>query len=498
MRYLPTGPQMKLGDKKTIEYYGMPSMVLMERAALQCVALMEENGMNLERPLIVCGSGNNGGDGFAIARLLHLKGCSVTAVMVGKDSSCSEETIRQMQILKKYGVSIDNTIDTGEYSVIIDSIFGIGLSRAIVGRYKDVIQSLNTMKGAKVAVDIPSGISASTGEVLGIAFQADLTISFAFEKLGTVLFPGHMYAGKVIPADIGIDPSVFHKEDKMAYTYTKKDAAMLIPKRKPNSHKGTYGKALIIAGSKGMSGAAYLCAKAALRTGAGLIQIYTPESNRTILQQLLPEATMAAYESFDREEVLDLMDRADVIAIGPGLGTSSESEQLVCTVLGNLSKPCILDADAINILAKHPEWLSATEHHIVITPHMKEMSRLLSCSVPDLQQNRFTFITEFTDKHHLTCVLKDARTIVTNPDSGFYVNTTGNSALAKGGSGDVLTGMITGLAAQGLELSRAATLGVYMHGRIGDYARERLEAHSVLASDMIEELKNVFKELKCV
>lgn len=487
---------MKAGDTKTIEEFGMPSMVLMERAALQCVTVMEQNAIDLSRPLIVCGSGNNGGDGFAIARLLHLKGCSVKTVMVGNESSCSIETTQQIQILKKYGVSIDNRICPGEYSVIIDAIFGIGLSREINGHYKDILQTLNEMNGTKIAVDIPSGISATTGAVLGIAFRADMTVSFACEKLGTVLYPGHLYAGKVVPVDIGIDSSVFQGEHKIAFTYTRKDAALLVPARKPNSHKGTYGKTLIIAGSRGMAGAAYLCAKAAYRTGSGLVQIYTPESNRIVLQQLLPEAIITTYDSWKREEVLSLIEQADVIAVGPGLGTSSVAVELVKTILENASKPCILDADAINILADHLSCIHDKHHQLLLTPHMKEMTRLLSCSIPDLQQNRFSYLETFTEKYNLTCVLKDARTVITSPDTGFYVNTTGNSALAKGGSGDVLTGIIAGLAAQGLTLYHAATLGVYMHGRMGDYARDKSDVHTVLASDMIEELKNVFKELK--
>lgn len=492
MRYIVTGEQMRKADSYTIEQMGVPSLVLMERAALQVVRVMEQEQINCSRALVVCGSGNNGGDGFAVARLLFLKGCRVDVLFAGNPDNASEENKRQRLIAENYGVSVRNTLEPKEYSVIIDAVFGTGLKRDVSGHYRNMIETLNGMCAAKVSVDIPSGISDTTGAVMGCAFRADLTVCLAFQKLGTILFPGAGYAGKCVTADIGIDRSALPEGPKI-YTYQPEDCQKLLPQRPEHSHKGTYGKVLMIAGSCGMAGAAYLNAKAAYCIGAGLVRIYTPEENREILQQLLPEAVITTYRGFDKAQVKELIDWADVVAIGSGLGKSECSERIFTYTMQYTKLPCVIDGDGLSLLA---EDLSVLEHkkQIILTPHMKEMSRLLQCSVKQLQENRLLLLKQFTEDYPVVCALKDTRTLVAERDGGLYVNTTGNAAMAKAGAGDVLTGMVSGLLAQGMEQKKACETAVFLHGLCGDCAKAGKGSYSVLASDIIEALGNVLRQ----
>lgn len=494
MIYLPTGEQMKRADLYTIEKIGIPSMVLMERAALEAVRCMEEEQIELHKVLVVCGSGNNGGDGYAIARLLYLKGCDVTILFAGNEQKRSAENVKQAQIAEHYGIPVITNLKEEEYSVIIDALFGIGLKREITGRYRNLIFLLNEMRGKKVAIDMPSGIHDTTGKQMGIAFCADLTVSLAFPKRGLFLQEGNICAGKVITRDIGISAEGFFKET-LTFSYETQDLLRGFPKRKKNSHKGSYGKTLMIVGSKGMSGAAYLSAKAAYAVGAGLVQIYTHEENRVILQQLLPEAILTTYERFDLEQLEALIRWADVIGIGCGLGKSDTAIRLLQYTLENALTPCVVDADGINILSEHMEWLTQTKAKAVLTPHMKEMSRMLKCSVPELVEQRMELLHAFVEQYPAACVLKDARTLVAMQAQEVYLNLSGNAAMAKAGSGDVLAGIIAGILAQHCEPYKAACLGVFLHGLAGNVARDQKGMYSVFASDLIEGVSDVLKNI---
>lgn len=494
MRYLPNGAWMKKADAHTIQEIGIPSVVLMERAALKTVEMMERENINCSDALVVCGSGNNGGDGFAIARLLHEKSKQVTVVFVGKETSMSEECLLQAEIVRNLGVNIVTEIPDVEYTVIIDAVFGVGLSRDITGHYAEVIRHMNAMHGNKVAVDIPSGICSYSGRVLGIAFQSELTVSFQCEKLGTVMFPGKEYAGKVIVADIGIDVEFFRGNQEICYTLERSDILKRLPARKANSHKGTYGKVLMITGSKGMAGAAYLSAKAAYTCGAGLVQIYTDESNRSILQQLLPEAIITVYQGYEEEQLKRLLKWADVTCIGCGLGQNSVSESLLKGTLKYCKVPCVIDADGLNILACHMDLIKNIEIPVVLTPHMKEMCGLLGCSVGELVEERFERLLYFVGQYPVVCALKDARTVVAEKLTPLFVNTAGNQAMAKAGSGDVLAGVITGLLAQDMETYEASVLGVYLHASGGDEAKEAFGSYSVLAEDLICGIRTCLKK----
>ena len=494
MIYLPTGEQMRRADLYTIEEIGVPSMVLMERAALEVVRCMEEEQLDFRKVLVVCGSGNNGGDGYAIARLLHLKGHDVTIFFAGNSQKRSEENAQQAKIAAHYEIPVITNLGTEEYSVIIDALFGTGLKREVTGHYREVLCSVNQMAGKKVAVDLPSGIHDTTGAQMGIAFCADLTVAIAFPKRGLFLQEGNVCAGKILTGDIGISSETF-SEGTVTFGYEKQDLFLGFPKRKKNSHKGSYGKVLMIAGSKGMSGAAYLSAKAAYAVGAGLVQIYTHEENRVILQQLLPEAIITTYDTFDSEQLEKLIQWADLIGIGCGLGKSDTAERVMQYTLKRALVPCVVDADGINILSKHMEWIEETNALIVLTPHMKEMSRMLQCSVKELIEQRMEKLHAFVERYKVVCVLKDARTLVAKEHQNTYLNLSGNAAMAKAGSGDVLAGVIVGILAQQCEPYTSACLGVFLHGLAGDMARDKKGAYSVLASDLVAEISSVLKNI---
>ena len=494
MIYLPTGEQMRRADLYTIEEIGVPSMVLMERAALEVVRCIEEEQLDFRKVLVICGSGNNGGDGYAIARLLHLKGHDVTIFFAGNSQKRSEENAQQAKIAAHYEIPVITNLGTEEYSVIIDALFGTGLKREVTGHYREVLCSVNQMAGKKVAVDLPSGIHDTTGARMGIAFCADLTVAIAFPKRGLFLQEGNVCAGKILTGDIGISSETF-SEGTVTFGYEKQDLFLGFPKRKKNSHKGSYGKVLMIAGSKGMSGAAYLSAKAAYAVGAGLVQIYTHEENRVILQQLLPEAIITTYDTFDSEQLEKLIQWADLIGIGCGLGKSDTAERVMQYTLKRALVPCVVDADGINILSKHMEWIEETNALIVLTPHMKEMSRMLQCSVKELIEQRMEKLHAFVERYKVVCVLKDARTLVAKEHQNTYLNLSGNAAMAKAGSGDVLAGVIVGILAQQCEPYTSACLGVFLHGLAGDMARDKKGAYSVLASDLVAEISSVLKNI---
>lgn len=494
MIYLPTGEQMRRADLYTIEEIGVPSMVLMERAALEVVRCMEEEQLDFRKVLVICGSGNNGGDGYAIARLLHLKGHDVTIFFAGNSQKRSEENAQQAKIAAHYEIPVITNLGTEEYSVIIDALFGTGLKREVTGHYREVLCSVNQMAGKKVAVDLPSGIHDTTGARMGIAFCADLTVAIAFPKRGLFLQEGNVCAGKILTGDIGISSETF-SEGTVTFGYEKQDLFLGFPKRKKNSHKGSYGKVLMIAGSKWMSGAAYLSAKAAYAVGAGLVQIYTHEENRVILQQLLPEVIITTYDTFDSEQLEKLIQWADLIGIGCGLGKSDTAERVMQYTLKRALVPCVVDADGINILSKHMEWIEETNALIVLTPHMKEMSRMLQCSVKELIEQRMEKLHAFVERYKVVCVLKDARTLVAKEHQNTYLNLSGNAAMAKAGSGDVLAGVIVGILAQQCEPYTSACLGVFLHGLAGDMARDKKGAYSVLASDLVAEISSVLKNI---
>ena len=381
--------------------------------------------------------------------------------------------------------------------MIIDAVFGVGLSRKVEGRYRQVIEQMNRMRGIKFAVDIPSGLSATTGCILGCAFKADYTVTFQLKKIGLELSQGRTMAGRVIVPDIGISTDSICEDQEIVRTAGKDIYRKMLPDRPEDSNKGTYGRLLVIAGSKGMAGAAYLNAHAAYMTGAGLVRIYTSSDNREILQTLLPEAIITTYEEYNKEELLSLLTWADSVCIGSGLGMSRLSEKILKTVIEYVKVPCLIDADGLNLLAENKNYLNQmAERRFVITPHMKEMSRLTGTPVEELKADRIQILKDFISRYRITCVLKDSRTLIASEEKGIRMNLTGNSAMAKAGSGDVLAGVISGWMVQGKEAEDAAELGTYIHGLSGDLAKFEKGVYSVMARDLIEYISKALMKLE--
>lgn len=490
--------QMKAADQYTIQKLGVPSLELMEHAAQACVQVLEDEKVDLSHVCVVCGSGNNGGDGFAIARILQNNRYSVETFCVGNPEHYTEETQEQMHRLQECGGKITYGMPQEDsYSVIIDAVFGVGLSRKVEGRYRQVIEQMNRMRGTKFAVDIPSGLSATTGCILGCAFKADYTVTFQLKKIGLELSQGRTMAGRVIVPDIGISTDSICEDQEIVRTAGKDIYRKMLPDRPEDSNKGTYGRLLVIAGSKGMAGAAYLNAHAAYMTGAGLVRIYTSSDNREILQTLLPEAIITTYEEYNKEELLSLLTWADGVCIGSGLGMSRLSEKILKTVIEYVKVPCLIDADGLNLLAENNNYLNQmAERRFVITPHMKEMSRLTSTPVKELKADRIQILKDFISRYRITCVLKDSRTLIASEEKGIRMNLTGNSAMAKAGSGDVLAGVISGWMVQGKEAEDAAELGTYIHGLSGDLAKFEKGVYSVMARDLIEYISKALMKLE--
>lgn len=495
MRQLVTGAQMKSIDRYAIEEMGIPSMVLMERAALSVTEEMEKELLPGDRILVACGTGNNGADGAAVARMLFLKGYEVTVVTVGNKEQRTEEMRLQTDIDERLGISVVEMEDfiPGSCQVAVDALFGVGLSRKVEGTYQEAMKMLADMKPRlTVAVDIPSGIHSDTGKVMGTAVQADLTVTFGYEKVGLLLFPGRDYCGRVVLRDIGFPSCPDEKLQGIRFAALDKRDWDKIPLRQADSNKGTYGRVLIAAGSPGMAGAAYLSALAAYRTGAGLVKILTPKENGPILQMLLPEAILTVY---DREEVLEnpegfslLVERecgwADAVVLGPGIGKEPWAVKLVQQVLLSAFVPIVLDADGLNIVAENPSLLEYFTENVIVTPHVGEMARLTGLEIPEVKEKLLETAVSYSEKHGVITILKDAATVIAGKDEPVYINRSGCAAMAKAGSGDVLTGVVAGLIAMGVEEREAANLGVYLHGLAGEEAEREFGSHSVLAENL--------------
>lgn len=507
MKRIVNSEEMKFCDSSTITHFGVPSIVLMERAALSVVSRIPEEFINGGSILIACGSGNNGADGLAAARMLHQKGCDVTVARMPDNGRCTQENKMQLSILNKYKIRVVDSIPQPDaYDCIIDALFGVGLSRPPEGVYAQWIYALNQKSGYKIAVDLPSGVSSDTGQVYLACFQADLTVTFAYYKIGQILYPGCEKCGRVVVEQIGITDDSWLSRSPSCFMPDKEDLYHL-PHRPKRSNKGTFGRVLVIAGSTNMAGAALFCAKAAYRTGCGLVKIYTPDRNRVILQTALPEAIIAAYDesmyeevssdkhtAFEKENLLrDAIQWADVIAIGPGIGTGPDARRILEQTLKEARVPLVLDADALNIAAADPQLLSTASSPLILTPHLGEMARLTGRQVLEIQNTMISTAEEFAGRHQLVVVLKDAVTVTASP-SAVYLNTSGCSAMAKGGSGDVLTGMIAALLAQGMEPEKAAVMGVYIHGLAGEAAARQYGEYSVLAADLIESIGSIMKK----
>jgi hydroxyethylthiazole kinase-like uncharacterized protein yjeF len=506
-----TSQQIKNIDRRAIRDFGIPGMVLMENAAAAVMTAMEKffDGLQGLRIGIICGRGNNGGDGLALARRLRISGVPVRVAMLAPFGAVKGEAKVNLSILRKMDVEIMQNASSRSLAdivawsdVVVDAMLGVGLSSPLKGTYAQAVDMINASGNAVVAIDIPTGIDADTGGVMGAAIKADLTVTMAFLKRGLVLYPGAEFAGTVRVADLGIPFEVAEKENISVNLLDHGAIRGVIRNRLPDAHKGDFGHLMVVAGSPGKAGAAIMAARGALRAGAGLVSVATPNNLVPIIQSQVTEAmAVPSAESIEGtlgigsdEELIKAMGKMSAAAIGPGLSTHYETVQAVRSLVQRLTIPAVIDADGLNAIAGFTDILKRVKASVILTPHPGEMGRLLGISSDDVQRDRIAVSTAFARQHKVTVVLKGAATVVATPHGRVFVNSTGNPGMASGGTGDVLTGMIGSFLAQGYSADQAACLGVYLHGRAGDLADEEKGEASMIAGDLIDKIPQAFKE----
>ncbi len=504
-----SGKLAKRIDGYSIEN-GMPSLVLMERAAMK-VAEHVKTLMPADKSghaAFVCSTGNNGADGIAAARMLVLDGYSCCIFLAGNIEHATEEFNVQLRIARHLNIPVcffNGDIHTSffdEYNVIVDAMFGIGLSRNVEGEYKKIIECINAADSKVISVDISSGINSANGQIMGEAVRADITVTFGYAKLGQMLYPGKEYTGELFVEQIGFLPFDFAAYEKSGegeksalYFADEKDFRAAVPVRERRSNKGNYGKPLIIAGSKDMTGAAFMSGLAAYRTGAGVVTVLTHESADSYLKSVLPEAIVKSYNDEPEKVLESALAAASVVVLGPGMSVNELSKKVVGYVLENSTVPVIADADALNIISEDTDgWLGDGSRRkktvpLVITPHVGEMSRLSGHKISELASDIPYYALEFAKRYGVYCVLKDAVSAVASPDGELLITTCGNPGMATAGSGDVLTGILAAVNAWTKEnFFERLAVGVQLHAMAGDSAAARLGEHSLMARDIIDSI----------
>ena len=531
-KYALTSGEMKRYDANTSGHFGIPTEVLMERASLNVAkAIMDwrdsRAGHRVYSVLVMAGTGNNGGDGICAGRILKTYGYDVCVCMVGDEVKRSELCKLQSDIAHRYGVDFTDMeglrdMDSSPWDVVIDALFGVGLSRDLSGKYADAAGLINTVKDSRkedvyvVAVDIPSGIDADSGRVLGCAVRADITVTFNYAKIGHLMYPGCSYTGELRITDAGITDGSRLDEEPGAFYYDCDQTAVL-PDRRPDGHKGSNGRILIIAGSKEISGACILAAGASFNCGAGMVRIFTHRANAETVKTLLPEALADFYDhEEDPEAVTERLDMAlkwsDAAVIGPGVGTDAGARHILKAVLEKYNKRLVIDADGLNMIATDDELRGLTSDYgrdnasdvnadnahnavthptghwnksLIITPHIAEFARLMRKPPAECKDNILKLPGELARELNCVVVCKDARTVVASPDEDLiYINISGNDGMATAGSGDVLSGILGYMVSQETDIFTAACKGVYLHGKAGDRAALVYGKRAMKASDI--------------
>ncbi len=534
---LVTAQEMGAMDQKASKEYGIPSVVLMENAGLRVVDLVSALLDNLVRRtiIVVAGKGNNGGDGFVVARHLLNRGAEVQVFLAAEPEKIKGDALINLNIWRKMGQKVLPLLKSNDTNLfrlslmkaelVVDALYGTGFTGTLRDQLVSVIEAINASGKPVVAIDIPSGLEADTGKANGPCIIANHTVTFALPKLGLVLPTATKYVGELHVADISIPAAVTAgtTEDKrkiassskkgnstaaeseitsgFRYLITDRLVREWWPRRTGNEHKGNFGRVLVIAGSRGMSGAAVMTAQAAARSGAGLVTLGVPAGIHDIAETKLtevmtfplPQNERGALSSAALDEIMDRAGNSDVLALGPGLGTGDETAELVKEILLKLKIPCVLDADGLNVLAGKTEIFKAVQPELVLTPHPGEISRLTGRSTDQIQNDRLGIAAAKAAQWGVVVVLKGAGTVVASPDNTLFINNTGNPGMAAGGSGDVLTGIISGFMAQGMPALHAAAAGVYLHGHAGDAAARDKGMAGLLAGDLLEQLPAVLK-----
>jgi hydroxyethylthiazole kinase-like uncharacterized protein yjeF len=512
---LVTAEQMREADRRTIEEIGIPGMVLMENAAQGAAKVILEavEDVSLLDLAVFCGRGNNGGDGLAIARILANRGAQATAYLFAKKNALTGDAAANLAIALACGVEVievpgDKTFEKYEaamagHEFYVDALLGTGLNSPVRGRFAAAIELLNSLGRPVLAVDIPSGLSADTGQPLGLAVMADWTATFGLLKQGLLLDAGE-YVGELNLVDISIPPAVVEDLGAMAFLPEAELIAAMLNQRPAHAHKGTFGHLLIVGGSLGKSGAPCLAAMGGQRAGAGLTTVALPQGLNLVaetkltaaMSQPLPETSEGSLAMAALPVLLELMESRSALVLGPGLSLHAESVELARELASQVHKPLLIDADGLGALAGHLENLRFASQDVVLTPHPGEAARLLGCTPDEVQADRPEAARRLADLSGAIVVLKGARSVIAQPTGQIWINPTGNALLASGGSGDVLSGLIGGLLAQGCDALGAACAGVFLHGLAADLATEDFGARGLMAEELVDYLPAAFAALE--
>ena len=502
--------EMRELDRIAIEEHNIPGLTLMENAGAGVVRWIEEykGPVHSLKTTVICGKGNNGGDGFVVARLLLQKGSSVRVLLLSPPERIQGDAKTNLDRLIAIGGRFELIAEIppettqsimNESDLIIDALFGTGLSSDATGPIADVIRIVNNSRQRNdpsspriIAVDIPSGINADSGQIMGTAILADLTVTFGHPKRGHFLFPGATHTGAIKTVDIGIPKTVTDQAKVSVYLLTASDFSSLLSERPRNSHKGSFGHVGVLAGSGGKSGAAILTSLAALRSGAGLVTLATPKSVEASLPSRppeimtfpLPETPSRTLSSKAFDLILQFCSDKKVVALGPGLSRHTQTETLIRKIVPSLTQPIVIDADGLNAFIGHLDLLSRAKARLIMTPHPGELGRLLGINAQTVQQDRLGIAKSFAQEHGVILVLKGANTVIATPEGNLYFNPTGNAGMATAGTGDVLTGIIAGLIAQNHDIEISVKLGVYLHGLAGDMAAQSIGPLGFLAGEV--------------
>lgn len=514
MMKVATAEQMQELDRKAIEIYGIPGIVLMENAGRGAAEVISHSFPDLQKKkiAIIAGKGNNGGDGLVIARYLMNRGMSVKVYLLTDPKSLRGEAETNFNIFHRMKGEIVPLPSSKDYikmkrdlerfDLLVDGIFGTGLDAEVRGYYREVIEHLNTLQKPVVAIDVPSGLDVNTGKPLGVAVRATLTITFGLPKIGHLIPPGIDYVGKIKVIDIGFPKRLLEEEKITTYLLEKEDIQkwLFLP-RHPDTHKGDYGHLLVIAGSVGKTGAAAMACQAAMRMGAGLVTLAIPKSLNPIMEMKLTEVmteplpetpkqtlSLRAFKAISR-----LCENKKAVIIGPGLGTFKETQLLVLKLIKTLDLPIILDADGLTALATQPKTLPVANHLLILTPHPGEMARLMQTTIKEILEDRIGISRNFSQTYGVHLILKGHPSLITTPKGEVFINPTGNPGMASGGTGDVLAGMIGGLVCQGFEILPSLQMAVYLHGMAGDQGAQELGEKSLMATDIIEKIPTLLK-----
>ncbi|MBN1350912.1 NAD(P)H-hydrate dehydratase [candidate division KSB1 bacterium] len=496
-------------DRKTIQELGIPGITLMENAGLGVVREIERISGCLRNKciLIFCGKGNNGGDGYVVARHLLNRGANVETYLIGEKAQLKGDALINCQILESMRhriieiATVEQLPDAKDADLLVDGLLGTGVIGPVKGLMADVIKFMNNCNAPVVAIDLPSGMEADTGAVKGECIRAVCTVTMALLKRGLLFSPGREFAGKVVPVDISMPLFVIKESKPGTFLIERRDVAQMLPDRAPNAYKNACGCALALAGSVGLSGAAALTSLAILRAGAGMAILGTPESLNPIYEQKLtevmtkplPETENHTLSLAAKTGIEELLDWADVLAVGPGLGSHEQTTRLVHWILKSVNKPIVLDADGLNACKGNMAVIREASGSVVLTPHPGELSRIIGLAIKDIITDPIEIARKYARELNAVLVIKGAPTVTASPDGEVIINSTGNAGMATAGSGDVLTGIIAGLLAQGMSTKSAAIAGVYLHGAAGDIAARKRTQAGMIAGDILDAIPRALK-----